>query len=210
MSIIQENPKENQVLQDQDPIADKPASPVEFQIEGLRLPQNFDSPGFQKSVVRINVGKPGSSVFFMVLDDEQYTFDTYLIRLKERNEHYLVDTKLWPELALEPNFKPYRLVVCVTRQDTVFLWPLKLPGSDGKLDSWSGSALDIAEAAKTRWTRMVTNMQSGAYEARHPVSTTQGPPVWPSKPMEDLMKQAFKERYISNLNHPVLRELQGA
>lgn len=194
-------------------VEENPSKPVEkrpiLSVANLRLPPTFGKQGaFVKEVMRIQVGKPNQNSFFRVSNDPEMFLETYLVRLKERNENYIVSPDLWEQLLMEPTFKPYRIVVGVTRQGTPFLWPLKLPGPDGKLDDWSQAALEIAEISKTHWTRMISNMEAGSYEAFHPANC-QIQPVWPNKTLQELVDLGFKGRIITNMDHAVLRELRG-
>jgi hypothetical protein len=34
-------------------------------------------------------------------------------------------------------------------------------------------------------------------------------PEWPNTPFRELLRVAFKDRFIDNLDHPVLRKLRG-
>ena len=67
-------------------------------------------------------------------------------------------------LADEKTFSPRLLVTAINRQGVLFLWPIRLPGADGKIDDWSRSAMDAADEAKSRWVRVTSNMSLGAYE----------------------------------------------
>ncbi|MFZ2956950.1 MAG: hypothetical protein WA705_08685 [Candidatus Ozemobacteraceae bacterium] len=185
-----------------------PADKGKLNLDDLRLPQTFAQGAFAKQILRIGVGKPHSNAFFRTNPDPNFIFETNLLRLKERNESYLVAPDLWEELYMEPAFKPFRIVTYVTRQGTAFLWPLKLPGIDGKLDDWSQSALEAAEAATTEWTRLISNFEASAYETIHPLA--QGlEPVWPKKTMEELIEIGFKGKRILGRDHSVLKELRG-
>ena len=55
-------------------------------------------------------------------------------------------------------------MTAINRQGVLFLWPIRLPGADGKLDDWSRSAMDAADEAKSRWVRITANMSLGAYD----------------------------------------------
>jgi hypothetical protein len=35
------------------------------------------------------------------------------------------------------------------------------------------------------------------------------PPVWPQASMETLMLTAFRDRYLTTLDHPILKRLRG-
>src|SRR5262249_20661811 len=60
-------------------------------------------------------------------------------------------------------FAPRILLTTINRQGVVFLWPIRLPGSDGRVDAWSKSALEAAEMATRTWIRIQANLSLGAY-----------------------------------------------
>lgn len=129
-------------------------------------------------------------------------------RTKEDSETYLIAPEILLELVTESTVSPRRLHTAVTSTGVVFLWPIRLPGYDGKLDDWNRSALEAANlGSKGRWIRMQSNRSLGAYE----VSTTEfpKPPVWPEVSMDTLIQRAFKDKYLTGLDHPVLRRLRG-
>ena len=88
------------------------------------------------------------------------------------------------------------------------IWPVKQPGPDGKINEWHRSAAEAAELAMTRWIRVKANMDLGAYEMFAAESTIQEP-VWPDLPFQELLRIAFKDRYIGSLDHPIIKRLRG-
>ena len=100
------------------------------------------------------------------------------------------------------------LFTAINRQGNVFLWSVRLPGPDGKIDSWSKSAMEAANMAMNGWVRMASNIPLGAYD----VWETTAPlpePKWPDVPFKELLRIAFKDHYIDTLDHPVLKRLRG-
>jgi hypothetical protein len=96
----------------------------------------------------------------------------------------------------------------ITRTGAVFLWPVRLPGADGKVDEWSRTALESADMAVKGWVRVTANMALGAYEVWQATGTVP-PPEWPDLPLKEILRIAFKGRLIDTLDHPVLRKLRG-
>jgi hypothetical protein len=156
----------------------------------------------------VPVRKPDKSWFIRVHPDEAYRIQTCVVELKEDRESYLVTRHLWPDLATEATFKPKLLATAINRQNVVFLWEVNLPRPDGRVDEWSRTALETINRATKRWVRVAANMQLGGYELFE--ATGQLPdPEWPTTPFHELLKVAFKDRFISDLNHPVHRRLRG-
>jgi hypothetical protein len=180
-----------------------------YDLENLRLPQDFAAAvGVKPVIATIPVKKPSKEWYVRTHPDPAYWLQTAVIELKEDREIYLVVPGLWPELAAEPTFSPRLLISTVNRQGVLFLWPIRLPGADGKLDDWSRSQFEAVDAAKTQWVRVTANMSLGAYE----VSAASGriaEPSWPEITLQEMVRIAFKDKMISTWDHPVLRRLRG-
>ena len=59
-----------------------------------------------------------------------------------------------------------------------------------------------------KWIRVTANMSLGAYD----VFETTGnlpEPQWPEQSFQELLRIAFKDHYIDEMNHPVLKRLRG-
>jgi hypothetical protein len=189
----------------------RPANP--FSREALRLNQNYAAAlGLEKHIHNIPVDKPPSETWFRVHPDtneqgEEMFFDTYLLHIKNGPDRgvYQVSAELLPLLSGERLFKPTCLVLVIDRQGELRLWPLRLPGPDGREDEWMSSALAIAEQAKRQWVRLVAgsnNYTSLTTRAEIPE------PVWPDKGFDELLDLAFKKRRIASESDPVLRRLR--
>jgi hypothetical protein len=192
-----------------DPSGAADTAPDPFDPASLRLSQDFAATlGVRKALLTVPVRKPDKSWFVRVNPDAGYRLQTAVIELKEDRETYLVEKALWPELAAESTFAPRALFTAMNRQGVLFLWPIRLPGADGKVDEWSRTALEAAERATRGWVRVAANMALGAYDVSEATGQL-GEPDWPSTPFADLLRVAFKDRFIDTLNHPVLRRLRG-
>jgi hypothetical protein len=62
-------------------------------------------------------------------------------------------------------------------------------------------------ASKGQWVRVQSKLALGAYEVM--TSADAKPPVWPQASMETLMLTAFRDRYLTTLDHPILKRLRG-
>jgi len=107
-----------------------------------------------------------------------------------------------------PESTPVLLHAAINRQGVTFLWPVKLPGPDGKINEWHRSAQEAAERAMTRWLFVRANMNLGAYEMIEATATIPDP-VWPTATFKELLKIGFRESLIDSLDHPVLKRLRG-
>ena len=178
-----------------------------FNIDKLRLAQNFSELiGVKKALLTVPVRKPNRQDFIRVRPGDEWCLQTAILELKEERISYLVDPHLWAELPSE--VIPKIIFTTINRQGVLSLWPVRLPASDGRQDHWSRSALDAAEMAKTRWVRMVANMNLGAYEVFTASSDFQNP-EWPDVSFKEILKIAFRDQYIKDLNHPIVERLRG-
>ena len=172
----------------------------------MRLSQDFGATlGVKKQLITVPVRKPHRQEFVRTHADPGFQFETAVLELKEEREVYLVDRPLWDELAGE--ISPRLLITTITRQGVVSLWPLRLPGEDGRSDEWGRSALEAAKLAQTSWVRVAPNMNLGAYEVSTGAVNIPAP-VWPDITFEALITIAFKDRFIKTSDHPVLRRLR--
>ncbi len=162
----------------------------------------------EKVLLTVPVRKPGRREFFRVHPDPEFTLDTVIFEREEGfdTETYMVAPELHPMLATD--LKLVRLHLCVERRGTAFLWPLKLPNEGGGGQSWRQSALEVADAAKEHWVRMVGNKALGAYDL-FKAGGDLGQPEWPNKSLSELCRLGFGKRYIASIDHDALKELRG-
>ena len=180
-----------------------------FDLDSLRLSQDFASAvGVKKLLKTVPVKKPSKEWFVRTHPDPAYRLETAVLELKEDRETYLVDRALWAELASEITFSPRLLVTAINRQNVLFIWPIRLPGSDGRIDDWSRSARDAAEEAQRQWVRITANLSLGAYDVTA-ASGLVAEPAWPDIPFQEIINIAFRDKRISEWDHPVLRRLRG-
>jgi hypothetical protein len=173
----------------------------------LRLPQNFEAHlGAKRLHLTIQVRKPDGQWFSRVYPEESGRMMTMAIELKEDREIYLVDPSLWSELAGE--VMPMQLFAAMNRQGVPFIWPVKLPREDGRHNEWHRSLLEAAQVAMTRWVRVSANMSLGAYDVFEATADLPDP-IWPDIGFDGMLRVAFKDRFVSDLDHPVVRRLRG-
>jgi hypothetical protein len=189
-----------------DPVRPSPSDPF-ADLGKLRLSQDFAATlGVKKLLTTVPVRKPSGQEFIRVHPGETYRLPTTVLELKDEREMYLVARELWGELPGE--LKPVALYTTVNRQGVVFLWPVRLPSEDGRIDEWNRSALEAAERAAQRWVRVKANMSLGAYEIFEATGNLPEP-KWPDCDFKTLLETAFKVRYIDSVDHPVIRRLRG-
>ena len=69
--------------------------------------------------------------------------------------------------------------------------------------------MSAAEIGMTQWIRLKSNQALGAYDVI--AASAEFPnPVWPDITFAQIMEIAFKDRFIRDYDHPVLKNLRGA
>lgn len=180
--------------------------PNPFDPETLRLPQDFGATaGVKKLLNIVPTRKPGPQDFVRTHPSADYRVTTAVIELSDEGM-FLVSPAVRAELSTE--FVPVTLFTAITRQGTLFLWPCKLPGPDGRSNSWHESALDAAERARTQWIRMKSDRSLGAYQIYEPLDKL-SEPEWPDYPFQRILEVAFRDRHLTSLDHPVVKRLRG-
>lgn len=181
--------------------------PDPFDPASLRLSQDFASSiGVKKVLTTVPCRKPNRHEFVRVRPGEDWRLETGVFEDKVNREVYLVRRDLWPELAGE--VYAVCLFLTVNRQGDVFLWPVKLPGADGRSNSWNDSALAAARLAEAKWTRVAANMGAGMYDTFEAAGEL-SEPTWPELTLTEILRLCFQDRFIQDPDHPAIRALRG-
>lgn len=175
-------------------------------LNAVRLSQDFSAMAkTEKLLVHVPVRKPAKHQFVRVHPGEDYRLEVGIIEMNGEDT-YLVHPAVMgtvPELV-----RLVRLHLYVTRQGAPSLWPVKLPGEDGKTNPWNTSAAEAAAVAMEKWIRLVSNRDVGAYDVIVAESIPTEP-LWPKKTMAELVSKAFEGKFIEDEDHPLLRDLLG-
>ena len=130
-----------------------------------------------------------------------------VIEVKEDREVYLATPDMARELPGE--FGVATLYTAINRQGVVNIWPVRLPGADGKHNEWHRSAAEAAERAMVQWVRVTANMSLGAYEIFEAIGDIPEP-SWPEVSFQELLRIAFRDRIVDSVQHPLVSRLRGA
>jgi hypothetical protein len=183
------------------------AVPDPFDPASLRLSQDFGATiGVKRVLTVVPCRKPNRQEFCRVHPGEDWRLETGVFEDKINRDVYLVAPALWSDLLGE--VVPVCLFLGTTKQGDVFLWPCKLPGADGRSNSWNESALAAARLAETRWVRLAANMPGGMYDVFEAASEL-AEPTWPELTFSEILKLCFKDRFIQTVDHPAIKALRG-
>ncbi len=190
------------------------ACPDPFDPANLKVAEPLSMVTAKRLLLTLPVRRPGKEAFVRVHPDPAYRLETNLIELKEsgkskdsfRAEYHLVDPSLWADLTNEVCFGPRLLTLAVTRQNDLFLWVSRLVGRDGGQDGWITSDLEAIAKAEKQWVRVTPG--SEGYDVIPGTGIT-AEPQFPDMPFADMLRVAFKDKYIASWDHPVLQRLRG-
>ena len=164
-------------------------------LEALRLsPDAAAVAGTMEILSHDPIRKPNRHEFFRTRPEPEMWFDTGVFEDKEERETFFVTPAM--REALVGEIRPVLLVPTMTRQSVLLLWP------------WAETAREAAELAKTRWVRLAADMGLGGYRI-YQAEGELSEPVWPDKPLTEIMQIAFRDRIVDSENHPVVRRLRG-
>lgn len=186
-----------------------PKSPIDDRFSLARLRTEIDysaAVGLRDVITQVPIRKPSREWFVRVKPGPDDRFQTSVLQLKEEGEIYLVDPDLWGELAGE--LVSMLFVTAINRQGVVFLWPVRMADSTGRMNSWSESALRAISVAEDQWVRLTADRSLAGY--RVSVATAELPkPKWPAATLDDLYRIAFQHKRIDQMSHPVVKALRG-
>jgi hypothetical protein len=177
-----------------------------FKPENLRLDQSaLQASVAKRLLITVPVHKPNKQDFVRVHPSEEYRAEVALLNF-ERETYLLVPT-VCAELS-ESEYYTATLYTAINRQKVTFLWPVKLPGMDGRQMDWHVSAAEGAQKAMSSWVRITANMDLGAYDVFEAIADY-GEPNWPAQSYWNLIKIAFKNRLIQSVDHQIIQKLRG-
>lgn len=173
----------------------------------LRRSQQFDDLiGVKKLILTVPIRRPNSQHFIQVHPSEDWRVAVSLLEDVDNRELYLVAPEILP--AITEELKRMILFTTINRQGDISLWPVKIDKDSSKPNRWNQSALDVARLAMTTWIRIKSNMTLGAYEA-YPATVELPEPEWPDITFDLVIEKAFKDRKITELDHPLVKKIRG-
>ena len=191
-----------------DPLRRNPAAaPDPFDLSKSVVNQNLVQCCGSKTHLTIPVGKPGRQTFFRTHPDPEYRKSFWILEDKEDRKYYIVSSAIADNLIGEIYLAT--LYVCINKQNSLFVWLIRLPGEDGKQSDWHVSGHLATERAIGTWLRVGADMSIGAYITVEAVFDF-GEPEWPDISYQEILRKAFRnEGIIDSLDHPAVQKLYG-
>ncbi len=185
-----------------------------FNFEALQVTETI-SIVVKRVVTSIPIKKPKPGVeFFRIRPGSEWKFDTYLLDLGGKGDgegKFLLDPALYPEVIETKKLRLVRIYAGITYgSGEIFLSEIPKPDADGKDHEYNRTRRLAYTAAETQWLKLQTNDSIGAYDMILSMSKLPDP-EWPEEPenMVKAIELAFKDKFIDDHNHPVLKKLRG-
>lgn len=183
------------------------SAPDPYDLTGLTATAaEMEDLGVVPQLLTIRVCRPDHEWWFRLHPDPRYRLRTGLLQFRETRETFLVHRSLWRTCAVDKVFRIATLYLGITKQGTMFLWPVIEPRMGQSSNDWTRSAHQIVAAAMDGWVRMQSNQQVGAYEMFR--SPEPFEPQWPSQDFQELLRIAFPTVPVDSLDHPVIMRLR--
>jgi hypothetical protein len=187
----------------------------ETRLSALRIPQDFGA-GFDTTgqIMMVRAIKPSKSRFFRTWMDPDMWEKFWMLTLDgsfEGRETFVVASNVVPSLReIAPSLMAIKMIVpYIYFEGEVSVWPIRMPKSDGQLDSWNQSAMKIAHEARVDWIRLGSNQDIGQYTAYPARASEDRTPDWRGSTPESVYDQAFKDCSIHSMDDPVVKFLRG-
>jgi len=186
-----------------------------FDFETLRVTTETLPIVVKRVVNSIPVKRPSPGIdFFRIRPGDEWKFHTYMLDLGSNNYgegKFLLDPALYNEVIETKKLKLVTIYTGITfGSNEIFLSDIPEPDSEGKDSEYNRTRRLAYKAAETQWVKLQRNDPIGAYDTI--LAMSQLPePEWPAEP-ENIIKAielAFKDRFIDDHNHPILKKLRG-
>jgi hypothetical protein len=180
-----------------------------FDLEALKVTGVIETPVEVKRVItHIPIRKPANHWFIRCHPGSEYAQHLLTIEWKVENQFYVVHPALLEALRTERLCVFRALIPYVTGNGELLIWPIRIPGADGRIDDYNRSALEHADRARREWVNIQANRELGCYDFR-PATGDLGDPKFPAMTPEQMYEIALKDRIIASPDHVILKKLRG-
>jgi hypothetical protein len=186
-------------------------------LDALALPDDYEQEFAEDSETTVAVRKASGIGFFRAHPITRRAIQMLEIKKGEDRGHYLVGghalellRSLQRSKANNIKLFPARLTLCYSRDEGLFLWPLRLPqpGKANQEDEWAKTALRVCKLAETNWVELFCPQGASCYHWAVAAGLT-GEPTWPKSSLNELASIAFEGKYLTDPDDPVIRRLRG-
>lgn len=204
-----QSPIAKALLAAQPAVEQKPSASL-VSVRDLRLSQDFQQIASGHHVlVDIAVSKPPKWSFFRASADPSHSIPLCTLDTIQMGGDGVYAVAAEVAALIPDQVRNVVLHLVVTSQHIPFLLPVALPGPDGRTNPWHQSLARAVELAKTSWIRLSANQHRGSYDVFEAAGRLPEP-QWPTKSFDELLELAFRDKLITDGEHPLVLRLLGA
>ena len=183
--------------------------PDQLDPEHFRIDQSeLDLPLVKTVMTNISVRGPESLEWVRVHPALDHRMGPVpFICIKQSKEFYIVD----PALRAELRPREYwigTVFLATNRLEKPFLWVVTTQSPTGRISDWYTSKLECAERAMQEWVQVVADQEAGVYQVCLAEERLEEP-TWPEQSFQQIFHMGFKRRWVSDLDHPIFKQLRG-
>lgn len=94
------------------------------------------------------------------------------------------------------------------RPSVTQLWAVKVPLSDRRPNGYLQSVWDAIPILEREWAKLEVNESETGYDIVYPESHWPDP-EWRDDPLDELIQKAFRGKFIADMDHEIIKEIQG-
>jgi hypothetical protein len=154
--------------------------------------------------VRFALAKPNPEEFFWVHGGDDWRIDMRIMedRTRTSNPTFVLHPDYDPPDEISRWVKDVTIVACITRTNSVYLWPAK--------HSTESTTDVIREGIENPPVRPIWVPADKEYKLKPtPVELHKYKPTWPDLTFAQMFDKATEGRIITDGNHPLIRRLMG-
>ena len=151
--------------------------------------------------------QPPAGEWFRALSGPEGGAVAATLRDPESGLHYLVGEGVRPFLTRRVRMACFR--ACINADGVLFIWRISVEMSEDSPHAWRMSATTVAESAERKW----CSIEIDDEQKRFIVTTDHPrlcPPSWPPVCLGALVYEAFDDRVITTLAHPLALRKRGS
>ena len=158
-----------------------------------------------KRLGTIEVRKPKPQEWFRTHSHPGMFREMFVIE-NSSGDFYAVDPAIASEFS--DVVREAYVTAAINDEGALFLWVIPKPKADGSGAQLYDSNLEDLSLSRGKWIRRQWDRGSKSYKVDE--ATTEKEPAWPENcNFEDWMDRGFKNRFIDDVDHPILRRARG-
>lgn len=159
------------------------------------------------SVPPVRCRRPVAGEWFRVLPGAEGGAVAATLRDPETGFHYLVGEGVRPYLTRRVKKACFR--TCMNADGAIFIWRIPVEMEEGSRHAWEMSGATVADLAERKWCSLEIDDEQRRYivTTDHPLML---PPLWPPICLAALLYEAFDDRVITTLTHPLAIRKRGS